>query len=440
MKFSTKAITEVSNLLVAELEKALKQEKEIGLDQFEQELRASLQAIGQRALGEMLSLQDEHNFGRVERCTCGGKARRISRRKAKLLSVFGWVDYQRGYYHCERCGRRMALLDEDQGISAGQAGRNMAKLMTMAGITVSFEEASKQLEEYLLVAVSPNTIRKETLAAGERQKEIEAQQEQYSQKRAALQQREKTLRSENAPQRMYGSMDGAHAPTEKGWRELKTLCWYQTEIVYGTGEHCATQIRYRSDIAPAAEFGKLLWASGVEYLADKAEELIFVCDGAAWIWKLVDHYFPNAVQIVDWYHACQYLYPIAEAVFGAQSKQAEAWITETEDLLWQGKIKQVIAACHQYHQHPAAHKPVADALSYFSNNVNRMKYADFREHGYYIGSGTIESACKQIVSLRLKRAGARWTEHGAVATAKARAAWLSGPQHWDALFELPLAA
>ena len=55
-----------------------------------------------------------------------------------------------------------------------------------------------------------------------------------------------------------------------------------------------------------------------------------------------------------------------------------------------------------------------------------MDYARFRDADYMIGSGTLESACKQIVSHRLKRPGARWTETGARRTAKARAAWLSG--------------
>ena len=68
-------------------------------------------------------------------------------------------------------------------------------------------------------------------------------------------------------------------------------------------------------------------------------------------------------------------------------------------------------------------------------------HARFRRAGYFIGSGTVESAGKQIAGMRLKRAGARWTENGAVQTAKARAAWLS--DDWDALARqraaLPLA-
>jgi hypothetical protein len=58
-----------------------------------------------------------------------------------------------------------------------------------------------------------------------------------------------------------------------------------------------------------------------------------------------------------------------------------------------------------------------------------MRYDFFRTHGYLIGSGTIESGCKQIVTQRLKRSGAQWLVEGAVLTAKARAAWLSGNWH-----------
>ena len=66
-----------------------------------------------------------------------------------------------------------------------------------------------------------------------------------------------------------------------------------------------------------------------------------------------------------------------------------------------------------------------------------MRYDDFRDKNYFIGSGTVESACKQIVSMRLERPGARWTHQGAALTAKARTAWLSGS--WNSVTQLPLA-
>jgi transposase len=90
--------------------------------------------------------------------------------------------------------------------------------------------------------------------------------------------------------------------------------------------HKAQEIIYHCEIAQTREFGRLLWASGVKRLADKAKELIFVCDGAVWIWKLVSYYFPDAIQIVDWYHACEYLTPIADAVF-SQVSERQKWLT-----------------------------------------------------------------------------------------------------------------
>ena len=81
------------------------------------------------------------------------------------------------------------------------------------------------------------------------------------------------------------------------------------------------------------------------------------------------------------------------------------------------------------------------ASHYFYTNAERMRYDRFRAAGYMIGSGTVESGCKQIVSQRLKLPGAQWTVTGAIQTAKARAAWLSG--QWQSLCDqrsaLPLA-
>ena len=86
----------------------------------------------------------------------------------------------------------------------------------------------------------------------------------------------------------------------------------------------AEDIYYYTTLEDALSFKELVLASAVHHQADRAEELVFVCDGAVWIWKLVWLYFPDAVQIEDWYHACQYLYPIAEALYDPDSEAAQA--------------------------------------------------------------------------------------------------------------------
>ena len=222
------------------------------------------------------------------------------------------------------------------------------------------------------------------------------------------------------------------------WRELKSVCWYEVIGVYGQEKDKAQQITYHSDISSAQDFGELVWASGVQRWADQAEELIFVCDGASWIWKLVEHYYPQAIQIVDWYHACAYLTPIAEAAF-PEGEGRQSWLEQVKEELWQGRVEAVIRACQAERHPPAAREAAGRAVSYYTHNQQRMAYGEYREKGYWIGSGTVESACKQIATARLKIAGARWTLPGVVATAKARAAWLSEGKGFETIANLPLA-
>ncbi|MCJ7623875.1 MAG: ISKra4 family transposase [Anaerolineaceae bacterium] len=437
MKFSTETIETISKILVQDYQKQIAKGEEIEIDEIEQEMRWVLKEIGKESLGEMMSMEDEIENGLTTRCECGYKAKRISRREATILSVFGWVRYQRSYYKCRQCEKNQIPLDEKHKIHPGQASRSMARLLGMAGVTVSFEESQKQIGEYLMVDVSINTIRKETQAIGIRQEQKEEEWITNSQDLAYLQERERTVTEQ--PKRMYGSIDGALVPIGTDWNEEKTVAWYQAGTRYNTKELHGKDIYYYTSLEKVKKFGELVWGSAVHHNVDLTQEIIFVCDGAAWIWKLVDLYFPKAVQIVDWYHACEYLQPIADTLFTSGGEEKKTWVQEMQDLLWEGEVSDVISACHALLDHPAAADPARSAATYYSNNQARMNYAYFRQQGYFIGSGTVESACKQIVSMRLKRSGARWTFAGAQATAKARAAWLSHGNTWYALTSLPLA-
>lgn len=434
MKFSTETLAQITELLVMELERQLIEGEQVTFAELEQEMRKTLQEVGKTSIGQMLTLKDEEAHGVVLRCTCGWQGKRVSRRAAKLLSVFGWLSYRRSYYQCAACGQRWHPLDEHEGLRPGRATPGMVRLLGIAGVTVSFEEACHQIGEYLLVEVSVNTLRTETQRLGELQAQRESKWIANSQDLAYLQARE---RLPTQPQCIYGSIDGAFVPLEQGWKEEKTISWYRAGHRYGSSEQRAVDIHYYTSLEEAQAFGELVWATGVHHQVDKAKETVFVCDGATWIWNLVEHYFPEAIQIVDWYHACQYLYPVAEALFGTENPTAQDWIQEMKDLLWEGDVAAVISICQSLLNDTQAGKPAQSAVTYYTNNQHRMNYAYFRNQGYFIGSGTVESACKQIVSLRLKRSGARWTPAGASSVAKARAAWLS--HQWDDLTILPLA-
>jgi hypothetical protein len=393
-------------------------------------------------LGAYLERKDEQLQEPEKACECGGQMNYLFKRKATILSVFGRVSYRRSYHICAQCHAGQSPLDRSLGIEAGQVTAGLAELLALAGVEVAFEEATRWLEHYLLFRVSDNTLRKETERFGELQKAEEEEWKQKSQDEQWLQQRQRKIGKQAG--RLYGSLDGVMAPLLGEWRELKNIAWYRVEPVrsYQTHRHHARRvgeqnnlqaqdITYHCDIQTPEQFSALFWASACQRQADLYEELVFVCDGAVWIWKLIEQHFPHAVQIVDWYHASQYLPPIAEAAFGQDTEAYRTWLENARTLLWEGQIDKLIYACQQLAAIVLAKPAVHSAVTYFTNNQKRMDYARFRQQGYFIGSGTVESGGKQISSLRLKRAGARWTERGAVLTAKARAAWLSGT--WDLL-------
>lgn len=241
--------------------------------------------------------------------------------------------------------------------------------------------------------------------------------------------------------RLYGALDGAlmHVRGEKDnpWRELKMGAWFQAKgqppkTPEGKWRIQAENITYYADVCEAQDFGALLWTTGLQRRADLAVELIFLGDGAAWIWRLVEEYFPQAIQIVDWFHACEYLVKVAQQAF-SEAEKRHAWLTSVRTVLWEGQLDAVIEACQaQVQPHPKPEEDAAQqAVTYFTNNRQRMDYPTYRKHGYQIGSGTIESAAKQIVAQRMKVTGAIWNLDSARWVAKARAAFLS--DQWNDL-------
>jgi hypothetical protein len=463
MKYNIEKINEIGKLLAEIVEEALAGERqaEVRIADIEMEVRESLRAVGQSTVKYYLENADREVGSEIE-CQCGGKLKYQRRRTATIWSVFGKMSYERAYYAGCGCGEGCALLDERYGIEPGKVTAGLAQLLALSGIDKSFEEGQAWLKAFLLFEVSENTIRAETQVLGELQRNMEEDWIQEMQNEATLQKREQLV-IEQVPDRLYGSIDAAKVrieprakqgkkeAVEEDWRDMKMVCWYEGELVpnrqrsvrqKNKAQREGTVFRaknkyYSCDIAEAEQFGKLLWASGCSVFADRVPELVFVCDGATWIWKLVAHYYANAIQIVDWYHAEERLERIAQEAFSDVGER-QPWLEKITEALWLGNVESVMEACQSLSKKSALAK---QALTYFNNNKERMRYAHFRAAGYLIGSGVIESGCKQIVSRRLKLPGAQWNLNGAILTAKARCVWLSG--RWQELVSmrslLPLA-
>jgi hypothetical protein len=458
MKYNTEMINRVAQA-IAEMVKAdvIKQqqagESEINIAQIETDMRMALKEIGGQALSMLLSYMQTTPESEIA-CSCGGKLEYQRKRSATVISVFGRIEYERAYYAGCRCKQGKAPLDEKLGLKPGAVTSGLANLLALAGIGFSYDQSPKWLQNYLLFDISENTVRSETEYMGKLQDEYEKALIEKTQNEAYLQERQR-IPGRIVP-RLYGSMDAAKVRIEprpkkgeeKGehedWRDLKVLCWFEAETVPPSQRSTRQQKKaereqvvmraknkqYFCDIIEAEEFGKLLWATGCTVNADLSPELIFLGDGAVWIWNLVSKYYHNAIQIVDWFHAEEHLEKLARVAFPDPSQRI-AWLEEVKQALWEGRVEDVIAACQTLTSSSSA---AIDEVNYFSTNIERMRYDQFRSAGYMIGSGIIESGCKQVASFRLKLPGAQWIVSGAVHTAKARAAWLSG--FWQPLCAL----
>ena len=148
-----------------------------------------------------------------------------------------------------------------------------------------------------------------------------------------------------------------------------------------------------------------------------ARIVIFLGDGAAWVWENARLFFPNAIEILDFYHAIEHLGALARALYGDgefASAQQKNWASELKRSDVQGILEQaerLLSAnpnLDEQRQESARRE-----IAYFTTHIKRTRYGYFREQGYFIGSGVIEAGCKTVIGRRLKQSGMFWGEEGA---------------------------
>jgi hypothetical protein len=183
---------------------------------------------------------------------------------------------------------------------------------------------------------------------------------------------------------------------------------------------------YIADIVSAKEFGTRLRAEAIRRGIAKAKTIVFLGDGARWVWELARINFPEAICILDYYHACEHLTLLSEALYGQGSALAKKRYRQWRKALLKDKITQIIAqAKADLPARPQSRKLAKKQIGYFERNQLRMTYQTFRQAGYFIGSGVVEAGCKIVVGQRLKQSGMLWSRKGASDLLTVRCALLS---------------
>jgi hypothetical protein len=146
-------------------------------------------------------------------------------------------------------------------------------------------------------------------------------------------------------------------------------------------------------------------------------------DGSSWIWNTATELFPQAIQILDRYHAKEALHRTAQSIFSVTSAEAKPWATARCTELDDGKLQAIISALRP---HIGSGNEAAKCATYIIRNRRRMRYPKFHAQGLCTSTGVLEAGCKVAIGTRLKRAGMHWSVSGANAIIALRCAKLSG--------------
>jgi hypothetical protein len=439
-------VTAKAGEVIADLiEKQVESEEVWTLKEKEAAALRVITEVGNELLSGLLRLHETPYVADRVPCPCGGQADYQRQREGGVQTIVGEVRVKRAYYLCPDCHQGCYPLDQQLEFCAGGLSAGLEESAALAGVVEPFASAAELLARLLWTGVklSHNRVRGATEDMGQAlaQAEDELVERVFESDKRGLPEA-----PVQGPQRLYISVDGTSVRckatgeeiAEEGqnyvWHEAKVAALYETKEVATSQKPDeiaikAEEIDYYADMADARHFARLVWLKAYERGASHAEEVILLGDGAPWIWLRLGTLFPQAIQILDWYHAQGYLVQVAQAVFGPATQPRKAWLKPELDLLWDGKVQQVIQNLETLQETHPEIEAIQDAITYYTNNQHRMNYPAYREQGLQIGSGTIESGCKRVVKARLDQAGMTWTVEGARAVLKARAAYLSG--QWD---------
>jgi hypothetical protein len=244
--------------------------------------------------------------------------------------------------------------------------------------------------------------------------------------------------AQHQPQVVHVSMDGVFAPLREEWKRDGSAgplaCRYgecKVGAVYevrpgARGRQRLAWREYTATFADISAFRPQFAALAQRCGVATAQQVVFLADGAACNWNLAADYFPEAIQIVDWYHAVQHLGAVAEAFFGSRTGPGHAWLAARKRELWEGNVVAVREAIQLLPARTPEQQETQRAEdAFFANNGGRMDYARYRGAGYQIGSGVMEASCRTVVNQRLDQSGMHWRQETADALVALRAARLS---------------
>lgn len=318
------------------------------------------------------------------------------------MTAVGAVRLERWHSTCPCCAEVGFVADDRLGLD-GYLTAHARRMACRAGLNDPFRKAELLPEELSGWSVDAETLRRLTHAEADRA--------------ARTRDRRCTL-----PEAFAGAsgdreahIDAGKVNTPGGWRDVKVAVFAVRKRAssaspadYGQRDLPAPAVRgVIAAVEEVAAFGPRCRAEAERLGVTDASRLSVLGDGAEWIWNVAGSQFEGAGQVLDVYHAAEYLAKAGRASLGVG--KLPGWLERARaGLVGDGYV----GACAALSELPGGAEEVGVALNYLAGHRDRLNYALRLRRGQAIGSGVVEGTIKQRVNLRLKRTGARWLAAG----------------------------
>lgn len=367
---------------------------------------------------------------------CQQPLRDLGLRPKTLHLTLGDVVLRRACGACPACHRTHAALDRQLGVDQSGRSPRLVEALALLGSELPFVPAAARLAQLCGVAVSASQLQQVTEAVGRtRAQGLQTEVEQ------AWAMGELPV-PEQQPAWLVVALDGVMVPEQDGYHEVRCGALAGAEPP-ATAEDELTLTPWRYVVTPqdVLTFGQLVSLEATRQGVGQAERVLVLGDGAHWLWNLAEEHFPQAIQILDLWHATEHLWAAGRARYGEGDSRVAPWVAATKARLLAGEVQALLAEWATVAPRDAP--AWAAEQTYFQNQAHRMAYDQYRAAGYPLGSGAVESANRHVVGVRVKQAGMHWQRPGLTGVLALRAVLRS--QRWDDWWDsqplpVPLAA
>ena len=361
--------------------------------------------------------------------SCGKRARVRARNKPRAVrTLAGEVTYKRDYYYCDGCSRGFYPRDLELGVPAnGELSSEVERRIIDFGINDPDAQAAQRFNMHYTTKISPNQVRKSLARLGQR---LESSEPDCLEESILP-----PVSDENAT--LIVQTDGAMVSTLDGWKEAKLGVIRNdsgdSKLIEqpASDKKSTPESRYICRIGSQQQFEDALEEAMNSHSTTRPEQIVWLGDGALGYWAICNRLAPQAVQILDWYHAMEHAAGCAKELFDSK-ELIHIFICRIEHLLWNSQIdtlQEELQAALFMCDSESEKNAIKALVRYYRNNSHRIDYARFRENGWPIGSGRVESAHKHVIQQRMKRAGQHWSIRRAKTMVRLRAAYSTAGSH-----------